>query len=296
MTRWIVTLHEIDHIKKLKDAGATEILLAVPFFSLRGARLFPVEEVPQMIAAIHDAGLAAAVNCTRLFMEDELPDLRRFLTILKDANADTIYFADEGVLMEAMQIGIADRLVYQPDTLMTNSMDASFYLAQGCKAVSMAREITLEEIERIAEKRSEIEVLIHGRFSIMHSRRMLLTNYFSFLGKKHDIRGKRNLALREVTRVALMPIVEDEAGTHVFSEYTQQSFAQIADLSSAGVERFRIDSIFHDDDWSVQALKDYHAVLKHPEKAQAVIEKWKKDTDSNYSEGFYYTKTTLVKE
>ena len=160
----------------------------------------------------------------------------------------------------------------------------------------MAREITLEEIERIAEKRSEIEVLIHGRFSIMHSRRMLLTNYFSFLGKKHDIRGKRNLALREATRVALMPIVEDEAGTHVFSEYTQQSFAQIADLSSAGVERFRIDSIFHDDDWSVQALKDYHAVLKHPEKAQAVIEKWKKDTDSNYSEGFYYTKTTLVKE
>ena len=229
-------------------------------------------------------------------MEDELPDLRRFLTILKDANADTIYFADEGVLMEAMQIGIADRLVYQPDTLMTNSMDASFYLAQGCKAVSMAREITLEEIERIAEKRSEIEVLIHGRFSIMHSRRMLLTNYFSFLGKKHDIRGKRNLALREATREALMPIVEDEAGTHVFSEYTQQSFAQIADLSSAGVERFRIDSIFHDDDWSVQALQDYHAVLKHPEKAQAVIEKWKKDTDSNYSEGFYYTKTTLVKE
>ena len=67
MTRWIVTLHEIDHIKKLKDAGATEILLAVPFFSLRGARLFPVEEVPQMIAAIHDAGLAAAVELYETF-------------------------------------------------------------------------------------------------------------------------------------------------------------------------------------------------------------------------------------
>ena len=77
-----------------------------------------------------------------------------------------------------------------------------------------------------------------------------------------------------------MPVFEDESGTHVFSEYTLQSFAQIETLIRCGAQRFRIDSIFHDDAWSVLALNDYRAVLAHqlslrrqPQDANAMIRK-----------------------
>lgn len=156
------------------------------------------------------------------------------------------------MLYEAIQLGMQDRLVYQPDTLITNSADAAFYRAQGCQGVSLAREITLEEICAIASRCSGVEMLVHGRFSIMHSRRQLLHSYFAFLKRPDDDpHGRRDLSLKEETREAHMPIIEDEGGTHVFSEYTLQSFAQIRTLVESGVSRLRIDSIFRDDDWSV---------------------------------------------
>ena len=238
-----------------------------------------------------------AVNCTRFFMEDELEQLRSFLRLLKEIDADTVYFADEGVLYEAIQLGLQDRLVYQPDTLITNSADAAFYRAQGCQGVSLAREITLEEICAIASRCSGVEMLVHGRFSIMHSRRQLLHSYFAFLKRPDDDpHGRRDLSLKEETREAHMPIIEDEGGTHVFSEYTLQSFAQIRTLVESGVSRLRIDSIFHDDDWSVRALSDYQSVLAGRLSPQEAIERWDREDPSGcYGEGFYYTKTSLVK-
>ena len=83
MSQWIVSLHDSGSIRKMKDAGADEILLAVPFFSLRPAHVFALEELASLTDAIHACGLRAAVNCTRLFMEEDLLALRAFLRELK---------------------------------------------------------------------------------------------------------------------------------------------------------------------------------------------------------------------
>lgn len=107
MTQWIVTLCEQDAIVKLKEAGADELLVSVPFFSLRAARVFSCDQLAELSAKIHDAGMRIAVNCTRFFMEDELEQLRSFLRLLKEIDADTVYFADEGVLYEAHSAGDA---------------------------------------------------------------------------------------------------------------------------------------------------------------------------------------------
>ena len=130
MSQWIVSLHDSGNIRKMKDAGADEILLAVPFFSLRPAHVFALEELASLTDAIHACGLRAAVNCTRLFMEEDLPALRAFLRELKELQVDTVYFADEGVLFEAARLDMADRLVYQPDTLISNANDVRFYREQ----------------------------------------------------------------------------------------------------------------------------------------------------------------------
>ena len=262
MSQWIVSLHDSGNIRKMKDAGADEILLAVPFFSLRPAHVFALEELASLTDAIHACGLRTAVNCTRLFMEEDLPALRAFLRELKELQVDTVYFADEGVLFEAARLDMADRLVYQPDTLISNANDVRFYREQGCQAVALSREITLEEIASIASR---------------------------------EVEGRQDLTLREATREAHMPIIEDEGGTHVFSEYTLQSYAQIRTLAEAGVARFRIDSIFHDDDWALCALRDYHQILGGEACASDVLTQRQKDENEHYSEGFYYTKTTLVK-
>lgn len=295
MSKWIVTLHDAKSIQDLKAAGADELLLSLPFFSLRGAHLFAEEELRPLIDEIHAQGLSVAINCTRLFMEDELEELRRFLQLLFEWNVDHIYFADEGVLYEGLQLGMGQRFIYQPDTLITNAKDVLFYLKNGCHAVSLSREITLQEIKQIAKQTTGCELLIHGRFSIMHSRRLLLSNYFDFINKEVSLADRRDLALQEATRSSRMPVIEDASGTHVFSEYTLQSIAQIKELQEVGIQRFRIDSIFHDDAWTIDVLQSYHNVLNGKCLAQEILSRWDAQQKEAYSEGFYYTKTTLVK-
>ena len=112
MSQWIVTLNDEDSVRDLKEAGADELLVSVPFFSLRGAHIFPLEQLQTLSRKIHAAGAKLAVNCTRFFMEEELPRLREFLALLKDVQADTIYFADEGVLYEAAQLDFCGPVKY----------------------------------------------------------------------------------------------------------------------------------------------------------------------------------------
>lgn len=297
MPEWIVTLQDETQLAAYQQAGATELLLGVPFFSLRAPRVFALEQLFPLIARIHALGLRASVNCTRFFMEEDLSALRSFLRQLQQAEVDAIYFADEGVLYEAQRLGLTKRLVYQPDTLITNGYDAAFYRRQGCQAVSLAREITLAEIQGILTHSDGVEMLVHGRFSIMHSRRALLSHYDEFLGgTSRSLHGRMDLSLQEESRMQRMPVVEDENGTHIFSEYTLESFAQIEQLVAAGVSRLRIDSIFYDDAWAIAALQDYQRILRQEATPSQVKAKWLANEEAAaYSEGFYYTKTSLMK-
>ena len=46
-----------------------------------------------------------------------------------------------------------------------------------------------------------------------------------------------------------MTIVQDESGTHIFSEMPINSLQEMWDFTDVGMHRFRIDSLFFDDDW-----------------------------------------------
>ena len=94
-----------------------------------------------------------------------------------------------------------------------------------------------------------------------------------------------------------MPIVEDETGTHVFTGFTLSSFDEIKDMVNAGIRHFRIDGIFHDVDYVIEALKLYQSVLHDEVKGREVFEAYKKKYGQDHvTHGFYYTKTSKVKE
>ena len=163
--------------------------------------------------------------------------------------------------------------------------------------VTISKEITLDEICTIARKvHGECEVLIHGRLNMMHSKRNLLSNYMSFLGKEEDLKNKMNLYLMEEHRDEHMPILEDETGTHVFTGFTLSSFDEIKDMAEAGIHHFRIDGIFHDIDYVVEALKLYQSVLNGDRKGREVYASYREKYESDHvTHGFYYTKTSKVK-
>lgn len=296
--KFITTPYTIESLPAYQQAGCDAIILATPFFSVRGAAVFAEADLPKWKAACTQLGMEMLVLVNRFFCEEELDALRKHLQYLKDLDVDGIYFTDEGVLYIAKQLGMEQKMIYYPDTLLTNHLDVNFYVEQGLHSVVLAKEITLEEILEIAQNTnsSKLELIIHGRLNMMHSKRKLLTNYFSFMGKDIDIQGKRNLYLMEETREEHMPIFEDDLGTHVFSGYTQVFFEEIEALAKAGIGYVRIDGIFHDDAYALEALALYQAILKKEKNGKEVRDSYAlRYPQDHIQSGFLYTKTSKSK-
>lgn len=278
---FIVTIHDLKNIKKLKEAGADAIIIGVEDFSIRQSLTISLRDLKEVVLQCHALNLKLYVNALRFFMEDELNLLTEFLKTCKEAGVDGIYYSDEGVFYEAQKQGMESLLIYQPETLITNHMDIAFYLELGIQSVSLAHECSLEEILQMTEQTKEVEILISGYFSILYSRRMLVTNYLDAI-KSNEKGHKKVLDLIESTRQDRMPIVEDDYGTHIFSEAPIQSQKELPVLKDHGLYRFRIDSIFMDDDWTIHVLNAYQNQLEVPGSNHWYYQKTMKKKEASY--------------
>ena len=77
--------------------------------------------------------------------------------LFKELDVDGIYYADEGLYYEAKQLGIESKLIYQPETLVASSADVDFYMSLGIQSVSLAHELSLEEVVSIGTHNPDIE-------------------------------------------------------------------------------------------------------------------------------------------
>lgn len=294
--KFIAEPKQVKDIALLKYAGASVMALATPYFSANA--LYPIaeDELLMYVEECHRLDVEAFIDVTRMFVDAEMERLSSFLLALKEMRVDGIYFADLSVYEIAREMDLDHLLIYQPDTLITNSLDAKLFLELGLQAVSIAKELTLEEVVEIASANpNQTEVVIHGVPLMSVSKRKLITNYFEEIGYTHE--QKKYYHVSEDNRDARMPIFEDEQGTHMFGGYCLVSFGEIKTLHEANVKYARIQSNFIDTINTVVALQCYHSVLKGNMSSQDALALVKaKDTSQNYTSGFYYTRTSAKKE
>ena len=125
--------------------------------------------------------------------EEDKIDLINYLLYIKDKNFDGIYFSDLGIINLAKTLNIESKLIYDPDTLMTNSLDIAFYLKQGIDVV-VARELEVEELFRIIKNNKyKLDMQVFGHLKLSNSKREFLTNYYKHLGIKKDIKNKKTI-------------------------------------------------------------------------------------------------------
>lgn len=255
------TIHDQSSLKALKEAGCDGIIIGVVYLALHCPCMVELDEIAQWKESCDQLGLDLYVNGTKMMMDEDLPLVLKTLQRCQSLGIQGFYFADEGVLQLAKEIGYQQALIYQPETLITNHLDAQFYLNQGIQAVSLAHELSLEEIKKIVQT-PHLEVLINGYFSILYSRRPLISNYMH--QENIEVPSTLQYDLIEATRTDRMPILQDETGTHIFSEQPIQSYNEIQALKECGISRFRIDSIFQSDAWTIDILKAYKEHLVMP--------------------------------
>lgn len=291
----IVTANSPDELEQLIQEQPEAVILAWPGLSLRQNVFLTPDEMAAVIQRLHDQGIRVYLNALKMVMEEDLPAARELIRFCEQQGVDGLYVADEGYFPLAQAHQMMDRLIYQPETLIVNAMDVQFYRDLGLQAVSLAHELSKDQVLQIAQEADGLEVLVQGRYSWMYSYRPLLENYLKEIGGPALKSGPGIYTLQEANRQDRMPVEQTGQGVMVYSSAPIQSLQVMPELKQAGIDRFRIDTYLEDPSYGVRQLRLYRQALEAQDPAV-----WWKETashpDVTGSDAPWHTQTALRKE
>jgi len=214
------------NLEKLKMAvlyGADAVYLSGQAYGLRAfANNFSLEEMQQGLEFAHARKAKVYVTVNILAHNKELEGMPEYLQRLVALGVDGVIISDPGIIRIAQEVAPQLSLHLSTQANTTNWSSALFWQEQGVSRIVLARELALEEIQKIREKTTvELEIFVHGAMCISYSGRCLLSNY---LTERDANRGlcaqpcRWKYYLMEETRPGeYYPVVEEESGTFIFN-------------------------------------------------------------------------------
>lgn len=169
-------------------AGADAVYLGLSQFSARGAATnFDAEQLAQAVADAHERGVKVYVAINTLIKDEEYEAVYAALQSVCAVGVDAVIVQDLAVA--AMVRECAPTMPLHASTQMTvhNLSGVKALESLGFSRVVLARELTLDEMEHIAQHTTlEIEVFVHGALCMSASGMCYLS---SLLGQRSGNRG-----------------------------------------------------------------------------------------------------------
>ena len=288
----LLTLSKIENLPKAKQYAADGLIFGGKF-STRFS--YSREDMLSINKYCLDNGIKRYISLDAFIFESDKYSFYHYFDFVKSLKPDGIYFSDLGVISIAKRMGVTDKLIYDPDTLLTNSLDIAFYLKQGIGVV-MTRELELKEVlDIISNNLDSVDMQVFGYLKMSSSRRKFLSNYFNHLGTRRDVKGKKNIRLVEETRNYSLPIIEDDFGTRIYTDYCLLVYRELAYIKHV-IKRAIIDDLFiEDNDLAFEVIRDIRRIT--PENSQFLLDALvERHPNVNFSTGYLHQKTVKTKE
>jgi putative protease len=221
--------------------GADAVYIGAPRFGARAAAGNSVEDIRRLCACAHPYDVKVYVALNTILKEDELKEAERLARELYDAGADALIIQDMGIA----------RLDIPPIPLHASTQTdnrtvekVKFLQSAGFSQVVLARELSLDEIRKIAAETSVLlEVFVHGALCVSYSGQCYLS---AALGKRSANRG-------ECAQYCRLPYVMTDSdgqtiacGKHPLSLKDMNRSGQLEALLDAGVSSFKIEGRLKD--------------------------------------------------
>ncbi|MDD3383782.1 MAG: U32 family peptidase [Bacilli bacterium] len=290
----IITINSLNNIDVYKDADS--FLIGNEKFAVRLAKSFTSNEICEAVKHAHSLNKKIYINVNKIFLENEIRDLKDYMVFLKSINVDAIFFSDFAVFTIAKDLEILDRLVYYSETQMVNYMDANTLIDLKIKGVIISKEVTLDNIYTFAAKvkKGSLGVNIYGYYHMFYSKRKLIRNYFLNYQKDYSkYISNKKITIKEKTRQELYPIFQDENGTNIFNDEILLGIDYINSFIDKGIKMFIIDGIFEEEDYMQSILEYFVLALKNPNSKYSTLIK-NKYPFKKYGAAFYFKKIGIT--
>jgi len=283
----ITTLHDQAQLNDLLKV-ADGILLGQKRFAKTLTNDFEAQTI-DVIKKIRENQKEVYILLNKVFTDSELNDVKSYLKSLPIDMITGFIGADLGLLETMKELDITSKFVYNPETLLTNDVDFNDLSSEHIKGAFVSKEITLEDIIEIGNlKKYELFYFGHGHMSMFYSKRQMLNTFKDYQNESNNLHEDHHLRLSEAKRPdESYPIIEDDAGTHVFRGYVFNSFKAIERLESV-VDYFIVDTLFLDDDYAIDIINMY----KEKQIDAAIIDRYQQ----TLHDGFLFDESTIKGE
>jgi len=152
------------------EAGADSCYFGLKHFSARAKVGFELSELSDVMRTLHRRGVRGCLTFNTLVFEHELTEAARAIASIAEAGVDALIVQDIGVLKLAHQIAPDLELHASTQTSITSAEGVEFALTQGAHRVTLARELSLEEVAAIyAKTKADLEIFVHGALCVAYS-------------------------------------------------------------------------------------------------------------------------------
>jgi putative protease len=157
-------------LKAAIEAGADACYFGLKHFTARAKVGFELSELPEVMRTLHRRGVRGCLTFNTLVFEHELAEAARVIGCIAEAGVDALIVQDIGVLKLAHQIAPDLELHASTQTSITSAEGVEFARAQGAQRVTLARELSLDEVAAIYERTSaDLEIFVHGALCVAYS-------------------------------------------------------------------------------------------------------------------------------
>ncbi len=229
---------DMNSLHKAVENGADAVYLGGKKFGARKfASNFDNEEMIEAIRYCHLYGVKIYVTVNTIIYENELKEVLTYIQFLHQNNVDAIIVQDLGLIRIVRKI-FPNLEIHASTQCHNNSEETVRALSKlGVKRVVLARELSLNEIEKINVD-IEKEIFVHGALCVSYSGCCLFS---SMNGGRSGNRGECVGSCRLPYKLLKdgIPVVQD--GNYLLSTKSLCTLENIGRLIEANISAFKIE-------------------------------------------------------
>ncbi|HZL42879.1 MAG TPA: U32 family peptidase, partial [Verrucomicrobiae bacterium] len=248
------------------ENGADAIYFGLSKFNARlRASNFTEADLGSLMAFLHVRAVKGYVTLNTLVFEDELADAEQYLRTMIAAGVDAVIVQDAGICRLIRSLSPDFPIHASTQMTVTSAEGVAFARELGCNLVVLARECSIQDIEKIqarfveAPPRLPLEVFIHGALCVAYSGQCLTSES---LGGRSANRGECAQACRMpyelISDGCKVPLGDRK---YLLSPRDLAGLEVLPELVRAGVASFKIEGRLKTPEYVANITRVYRKAL-----------------------------------
>ena len=278
------------------ESGCDAVYIGAVKFGARQAVGNSLEDIKEVVEYAHKFYVKVHVTINTILTDDELLQAKDLIWKLYEIGVDAIIDQDMGILELAIRGELPPISIHASTQCDIRTLEkAEFFQNVGVSRIILARELSLEQIQKICsavssiddkENAIEVETFIHGALCVSYSGQCYMSQY---IGGRSANRGECAQACRKK-----YTLVDENGNTiakdkHLLSLKDFNASKQIENLVKAGVKSFKTEGRLKDENYVKNVVAYYRNILDNCGRKSSsgkIFADFEPDVKKSFNRGF----------